>query len=169
MCLYEWDTFYKALWRLRGEKFSYLPFNIKLLLNHRCHKEPRRKRSGVLLSGPKSCFQMKDKFKFHLEFMVLESEARRKRHRMQTTESLLWIFQFFHCVQSQHNNVPGDCIKTASRFLLSDTCPNCQNYYQMVSWSCAWLVNQLADLNPTNNPMGYCQEEDEKHKLFVKH
>jgi len=42
----------------------------------------RRKRPGLLLSGPKSSFQMKVNFAFHLEIKVPESGGRVKRHRI---------------------------------------------------------------------------------------
>ncbi len=41
-----------------------------------------RKISGLLLSGPKSSFQMKVNFAFHLEIKVPESGERVERHRI---------------------------------------------------------------------------------------
>ncbi len=41
-----------------------------------------RKRTGLLLSGPKSSFQMKVNFAFHLEIKVPESGGRVERHRI---------------------------------------------------------------------------------------
>ncbi len=41
-----------------------------------------RKRTGLLLSGPKSYFQIKVKFAFHLEIKVPESGGRVERHRI---------------------------------------------------------------------------------------
>ncbi len=41
-----------------------------------------RKRTGLLLSGPKSSFQMKVNFAFHLEVKVPESGGRVERHRI---------------------------------------------------------------------------------------
>ncbi len=43
----------------------------------------RRKRTGLLLSGPKSSFQMKVNFAFRLEIKVPESGGREERHRIQ--------------------------------------------------------------------------------------
>ncbi len=40
------------------------------------------KRTGLLLSGPKSSFQMKVNFAFHLEIKVPESGGRVERHRI---------------------------------------------------------------------------------------
>ncbi len=42
----------------------------------------RRKRTGLLLSGPKSSFQMKVNCAFHLEIKVPESGERVERHRI---------------------------------------------------------------------------------------
>ncbi len=42
----------------------------------------RRKRTGLLLSGPKSSFQMKVHFAFNLEIKVPESGGRMERHRI---------------------------------------------------------------------------------------
>jgi len=39
----------------------------------------RRRRTGLLPSGPKSSFQMRASFVFHLETKVLESEGRVKK------------------------------------------------------------------------------------------
>ncbi len=41
-----------------------------------------RKRTGLLLSGPKSSFQMKVNFAFHLEIKVPESRGRVERNRI---------------------------------------------------------------------------------------
>ncbi len=41
------------------------------------------KTPGLLLSGPKSSFQMKVNFAFHLEIKVPESGGREERHRIQ--------------------------------------------------------------------------------------
>ncbi len=50
----------------------------------------RRKRTGLLLSGPKSSFQMKVNFTFHLE--IKESGERLERHIIQAAWSPVWIF-----------------------------------------------------------------------------
>lgn len=42
-----------------------------------------RKRAGVSLSGPKSSFQSKVNFAFHLEIKVIETGGRMERHRIQ--------------------------------------------------------------------------------------
>ncbi len=51
-----------------------------------------RKRTGLLLSGPKSSFQMKVNFAFHLEIKVPESGGRVERHRIHVAWSPVWSF-----------------------------------------------------------------------------
>ncbi len=51
-----------------------------------------KKRTGLLLSGPKSSFQMKVNFAFHLEIKVPESGGRVERHRIHVTWSPVWSF-----------------------------------------------------------------------------
>ncbi len=52
----------------------------------------RRKRTGLLPSGPKSSFQMKVNFAFHLEIKVPESGGRVERHRIHVAWSPVWSF-----------------------------------------------------------------------------
>ncbi len=51
-----------------------------------------RKRTGLLLSGPKSSFQMKVNFAFHLEIKVPESGGRVERHRIHVAWRPVWSF-----------------------------------------------------------------------------
>ncbi len=51
-----------------------------------------RKRTGLLLSGPKSSFQIKVHFAFHLEIKVPESGGRVERHRIHVAWSPVWSF-----------------------------------------------------------------------------
>ncbi len=51
-----------------------------------------RNRTGLLLSGPKSSFQMKVNFAFHLEIKVPESGGRVERHRIHVAWSPVWSF-----------------------------------------------------------------------------
>ncbi len=53
----------------------------------------KRKITGLLLSGPKSSFQMKVNFVFHLEIKVPESEGGVERHRIHVAWSPVWSFQ----------------------------------------------------------------------------
>ncbi len=52
----------------------------------------RRKRTELLISGPKSSFQMKVNFAFHLEIKVPESGGRVERHRIHVAWSPVWSF-----------------------------------------------------------------------------
>ncbi len=52
----------------------------------------RRKRTRLLLSGPKSSFQMKVNFAFNLEIKVPESGGRVERHRIHVAWSPVWSF-----------------------------------------------------------------------------
>ncbi len=52
----------------------------------------RRKRTGLLLSDPKSSFQIKVNFAFHLEIKVPESVRRVERHRIHVAWSPVWSF-----------------------------------------------------------------------------
>ncbi len=51
-----------------------------------------RKITGLLLSGPKSSFQMKVNVAFHLEIKVPESGGRVERHRIHVAWSPVWSF-----------------------------------------------------------------------------
>ncbi len=51
-----------------------------------------RKRTGLLLSGPKYSFQMKVNVAFHLEIKVPESGGRVERHRIHVAWSPVWSF-----------------------------------------------------------------------------
>ncbi len=52
----------------------------------------RRKRTGLLLSDPKSSFRVKVNFAFHLEIKVPESGGRVERHRIHVAWSPVWRF-----------------------------------------------------------------------------
>ncbi len=53
----------------------------------------RRKITWLLLSGPKSSFQIKVNFAFHLEIKVPESGGRVERHKTHIAWSPVWSFQ----------------------------------------------------------------------------
>ncbi len=100
-----------------------------------------RKRTGLLLSGPKSSFQMKINFAFHLpgNFRALHASF---------CWQALWRCWF---------HFPAGL----------GTCPHCQRYQKLVQWPwcyCAWLASKLAWPEPHRESMGYCQEEDERHQ-----
>ncbi len=88
-----------------------------------------RKRTGLLLSGPKSFFQMKVNFAFHLEIKFPESGGRVERHRIHVAWSSTvsddlgchvicwcWSTVFFWSPQSTQH-LPGD-FRALSCFLL---------------------------------------------------
>ncbi len=52
----------------------------------------RRKRTGLLHSSPKSSFQIKVHFEFHLEIKVSESGGSVERHRIHVAWSPVWSF-----------------------------------------------------------------------------
>ncbi len=122
-----------------------------------------RKRTGLLLRGPKSSFQMKVNFAFHLEIKVPESGGRVERHRIHVAWSPVWSFHsqwwfglpchllvlstVFSEVHSQRSHLPGNfralyaffCWKALWRCWFHfpaglGTCPHCQRYQKLVQW-----------------------------------
>ncbi len=124
----------------------------------------RRKRTGLLLSGPKSSFQIKENVAFHLEIKVPESGGRVERHIIHVAWSPVWRFHnqwwfglpchllvlvptVFSEVHSQGSHLPGNfralhasfCWQALWRFWLNfpallGTCPHCQRYQKLVQW-----------------------------------
>ncbi len=122
-----------------------------------------RKRTGLLLSGPKSSFQMKVNFAFHLEIKVPESGGRVERHRIHVAWSPVWSFHSqwwfgLPChllvlvhqsaeVHSQRSHLPGNFRALHASFCWQalwrcwfhfpaglGTCPHCQRYQKLVQW-----------------------------------
>ncbi len=122
-----------------------------------------RKRTGLLLSGPKSSFQMKVNFAFHLEIKVPESGGRVERHRIHVAWSPVWSFHsqwwfglpchllvLVHCVfWSPQSTQPSTrnfralhasfCWQALWRCWFHfpaglGTCPHCQRYQKLVQW-----------------------------------
>ncbi len=122
-----------------------------------------RKRTGLLLSGPKSSFQMKVNFAFHLEIKVPESGGRVERHRIHVAWSPVWSFHsqwwfglpchllvLVHCVfwvHSQRSHLPGNFRALHASFCWQvlwrcwfhfpaglGTCPHCQRYQKLIQW-----------------------------------
>ncbi len=136
----------------------------------------KRKRTGLLLSGPKSSFQMKVNSAFHLEIKVPESGGRVETHRIHVA----WRSIVFSEVHSQSSHLPGHFRALHASFWWQalwrcwfyftaglGTCPHCQRYQKLVQWPwcyCAWLASKLAWPEPQREYMGYCQEEDERHQ-----
>ncbi len=139
----------------------------KPLLNQRQHQKHLlpglwRKRTGLLLSGPKSSFQMEVNFAFHLEIKVPESGGRLERHRIHVAWSPVWSFHsqwwfglpchllvLVHCVSevhSQRSHLPGNFRALHASFCWQalwswfhfpaglGTCPHCQRYQKLVQW-----------------------------------
>ncbi len=124
----------------------------------------RRKITGLLLSGPKSSFQMKVNFAFHLEIKVPESGGRVERHRIHVSWSPVWSLHsrwwfglpshllvlwsiVFSEVYSQRSNLPGHFRVLHASFCWQalwrcwfyfpaglGTCPHCQRYQKLVQW-----------------------------------
>ncbi len=123
----------------------------------------RRKRTGLLLSGSKSSFQMKINLAFHLEIRVPESGGRLERHRIHVSWSPVWSFHsrwwfvlpchllvLVHCVfwspqSTQH--LPGNIRALHASFCWQalwrcwfhfpaglGTCTHCQRYQKLVLW-----------------------------------
>ncbi len=122
-----------------------------------------RKRTGLLLSGPKSSFQMKVNFAFHLEIKVPESGGRVERHRIHVAWSPVWSFHsqwwfglhvicwcwstVFSEVHSQCSHLPGNFRALHASFCWQalwrcwfhfpaglGTCPHYQRYQKLVQW-----------------------------------
>ncbi len=122
-----------------------------------------RKRTGLLLSGPKSSFQMKVNFAFHLEIKVPESGGRVERHRIHVAWSPVWSFHsqwwfglpchllvlvhWFSEVHCQRSHLPGNFRALHASFCWQalwrcwfhfpaglGTCPHCQRYQKLVQW-----------------------------------
>ncbi len=90
-----------------------------------------RKRTGLLPSGPKSSFQMKVNFAFHLEIKVPESGERVERHRIHVAWSPVWSFHsqwwfglpchllvLVHCVFWSPQSTQPSTIKFLEHFML---------------------------------------------------
>ncbi len=151
-----------------------------------------RKRTGLLLSGPKSSFQIKVNFAFHLEIKVW-----RKTEEAQNPSCLKSSVKFLKSeiiwgaltsvgvgplcfIKSkvnaatyqeilEHFMLPSaDKLYGNADFLFHQDfsiCPQCQNHFQVVCWPwyyCAWLASQHAWPEPHMKSMGYFQEKDEK-------
>ncbi len=139
----------------------------------------RRKRTGLLLSGPKSSFQIIVNFAFHLEIKVwsLEEEWRGTESKLLEVQcevsevrddlgcrDVCWCWSIvFYQVQSQCSRLPGDfralyasiCWQVYGDvdFLFQQdfsTCPQCQNHFQVLCWPWYYCA-YMPDLNPIWN------------------
>ncbi len=122
-----------------------------------------RKRTGLLLSGPKSSFQMKVNFAFHLETrsQSLEEEWRGTESMLLEVQCevstvsddlgchvICWCWStVFSEVHSQRSHLPGNFRALHASFCWQalwrcwfhfpaglGTCPHCQRYQKLVQW-----------------------------------
>ncbi len=122
-----------------------------------------RKRTGLLLSGPKSSFQMKVNFAFHLETrsQCLEEEWRGTESMLLEVQCevstvsddlgchvICWCWStVFSEVHSQRSHLPGNFRALHASFCWQalwrcwfhfpaglGTCPHCQRYQKLVQW-----------------------------------
>ncbi len=127
-----------------------------------------RKWTGLMLSGPKSSFQMKVNFAFHLEIKVPESGGRVERHKIHVAWSPVWSFHsqwwfghvicwcwstVFSEVHSQRSHLPGNFRALHASFCWQalwrcwfhfraglGTCPHCQKHQKLVKWPWCWCA-----------------------------
>ncbi len=151
----------------------------------------RRKITGLLLSDPKSSFQMKVHFSFNLEIKVPESGGREERHRIHVAWSPVWSFHglwwfvlpchllvLVHCVfwsQQSTQHLPGDFTALHASFCWQalwrswfhfpaelGTCTHCQRYQKLVQWPWYYCAWLASQPEAHRESMGYFQEKDEK-------
>ncbi len=123
----------------------------------------RRKRTGLLLSGPKFSFQMKVNFAFHLEIKFPESGGRVERHRIHVAHNpqkssvkfpqsvMIWatmssagvgLLCFLKSTVNaaiyqeilEHFMLPSTDKFYGDTDFIFGTCPNCQRYQMLVQW-----------------------------------
>ncbi len=133
----------------------------------------RRKRTGLLLRGPKSSFQMKVHFAFHLEIKVWrKSEEAQNPCCLKSSVKfpvsddlgchvICWCWStVFSEVHSQRNHLPEHFRAIHASFCWQalwrcwfhfpaglGIWPHCQRYQKLVQWPwcyCAWLTSKLA-------------------------
>ncbi len=146
-----------------------------------------RRRTGLLPSGPKSSFQMRASFVFHLETKVLESGGRVEKLIAQVAwspvlsfHSLWWfgvqchLLVLVHCVFLKTNVTAPVYQEILEHFMLpfadfifqQDLAPaHTAKSTKRWPWCwCAWLASKLTRPEPHRESMGYCQEENEKQE-----
>ncbi len=140
-----------------------------------------RKRTGLLLSGLKSSFQMKLNFAFHLETrsQSLEEEWRGTESMLLEVQCevstvsddlgchvICWCWStVFSEVHSQRSHLPGDFRALHASFCWQDlwrcwfhfpaglgTCPHCQMYQKLVQWPWCYCPDWPAN-SPDLNPI----------------
>ncbi len=151
-----------------------------------------RKRTGLLVSGPKSSFQMKEIWKsrsqsLEEEWRGTESMLLEVQCEVSTVSDdlgchvICWCWStVFSEVHSQRSYLPGNFRALHAYFYWQSlwrcwfhfpaglgTCPHGQRYQKLVQWPwcyCAWLARKLAWPEPHRESMEYCQVEDERHQ-----
>ncbi len=111
----------------------------------------KRRRTGLLPSGPKSSFQMRASFVFNLETKVLESGGRVEKIIAQVAWSPVLSFHSLWWFGLQcHLLVLVHCVKKKKIIIIFPagfgTCPHCQKHQKLVKWPwcwCAWLAIKL--------------------------
>ncbi len=118
-----------------------------------------RKRTGMLLSGRKSSFQMKVHFAFHLEINCLKSSVKFQQSVMiwaamssagvgplcflkSTINAAIYQEILEHFMLPSADKLYGD-----ADLIFLGACPYCQRYQKLVQWPwcyCAWLACKLA-------------------------
>ncbi len=153
----------------------------------------RRRRTGLLLSGPKSTFQIKVHFAFHLEIKVPEFGGREERHRIHVAWSVTFSVMIWAAMSSagvgplcflkstvkagiyqeilEHFMLPsadklyGDADLIFQQDLApAYTAKGTKSLFNDHGVTVTWLASKLAWPEPYRESMGYCQEEDERHK-----
>ncbi len=153
-----------------------------------------RKRTGLLLSGPKSLFRWKSILHFIWKSgpRVWSGEAQNPcclKSSVKFPQSMMiWaamssagvgplcflkstvnaaIYQEIleHFMIPSADKIYGDADFHFPAGL--GTCPHCQRYQKLVQWPwcyCAWLASKLAWPEPHRESIGYYREEDERHQ-----
>ncbi len=154
----------------------------------------RRSRTGLLPSGPKSCFQMRASFVFHLETKVLESGGRVEKLIAQVAwspvlscHSLWWfgvqchLLVLVHCVFWKTTSLhpvyqeilehfmlpsPDQLFKDADFIFQQDLSPahTGQKHQNLVKWPWCWCVDWPANSSRPEPYRESCQEENEKQE-----
>ncbi len=155
----------------------------------------RRKRTGLLLSDPKSSFQIKVNFAFNLEIKVWSKTGEAQNPScLKSSVKFPKSVMIWGAVMSagvgplcftkskvnaavyqeilEHFMLPSaDKLYGDADFLFQQdfsTCPQCQNHFQVLCWPwyyCEWLASQHAWPEPHMESMGYFQEKDEKQSI----
>ncbi len=132
----------------------------------------RIKITGQLLSGPKSSFQMKVNFAFHLEIKVTESMLLEVHCEVSTViddlgfHVICWCWStVFSEVHSQRSHLPGTFRALHASFYWQalwrcwfyfpaelDTCPHFQRYQKLVQRENLWSIvkSKMRDTRPNS-------------------